>query len=199
MGVRIKPYAAMAVTHCTVDCIRKLQAEHPEQMKDVGAITSIKYEMAEAAFHHGGWMAKQPLTATGAQMSNSYVAATQIVDGAVLPAQFQPDQLERNVVWDLVNKTTCEHSANYSKKWMQRATIEFRDAPTLVSVVEAPRGVDPALSNAEILEKWRTLVKDVITVGRREEIEEMCLNLEEVEDVTALADLLVAVTQNQIV
>jgi aconitate decarboxylase len=105
-GVRVKPYAVMAGTHPTVDCVRKLQEEHPEQMKDLGAITSIKLEMGEAAFHHGGWKAERPLTSTGAQMSNAYVAATQLVDGQVLPTQFRHNKLETDNVWSLVDKTT---------------------------------------------------------------------------------------------
>ncbi|KFZ03375.1 hypothetical protein V502_11001 [Pseudogymnoascus sp. VKM F-4520 (FW-2644)] len=197
--VRVKPYAAMAGTHCTIDCIRKLQAEYPAQMKELAIITSIKYEMAEAAFHHGGWVAKRPLTATGAQMSNSYVAATQIVDGQVLPAQFRHDQLERDDVWELVEKTTCVHSEEFSNKWVQRATIEFKNKPTLVAIVEAPRGVDQAMTNEEILEKWRELVKSVIGDERREEIERMCLGLEGLEDITQLGRLLLGITRNPIV
>jgi aconitate decarboxylase len=67
--VGVKPYAAMVGTYPTVDCVEKLQEEYPEQMKDLGAITSIELEMGEAAFHHGGWKAERPLTSTGAQMA----------------------------------------------------------------------------------------------------------------------------------
>jgi aconitate decarboxylase len=88
-GVRIKPYASMARTHGIIDCISKLQREHPEQTKDLSSIVSIRLEMGEAIFHHGGWNAKRPLAATGAQISNSYAAATQLVDREVLAAQFR--------------------------------------------------------------------------------------------------------------
>jgi aconitate decarboxylase len=45
----------MAGTHCTVDCIRKLQDDHPERMKQHSKITKIEAEMARAAYKHGGW------------------------------------------------------------------------------------------------------------------------------------------------
>jgi aconitate decarboxylase len=193
-AVRVKPYAAMAGTHCTIDCIRKLQEDYPEQMKDLESITSIKYEMAEAAFHHGGWKAERPITSTGAQMNNAYVAATQMVDKEVLTAEFRQDKLDRDLIWDLVNKSTCEHSQEFTKSWAQKATITFEDKPTLTTVVQSPRGVDPALTNEEILQKWRLLTKDIIDDERRLQIENIVINLDSVEDVLDLGKLLSGVT-----
>jgi aconitate decarboxylase len=197
-GVRVKPYAAMAGTHCTVDCIRKLQEEYPEQMKDFASITSIRLEMAEAAYHHGGWKPTRPLTATGAQMSNAYVAATQLVHGQVLAAQFRHDKLELDLVWNLVNKTTCHHNTEFTQKAMQRATVTFKDKPTLTTLVDAPRGVYPPLTNEEIVEKWRSLTRDVIDDGRRLEIERLCLGLEDIKDVMELGRLMHGITKNPI-
>ena len=194
-GVRVKPYAAMAGTHCTVDCIRKLQEEFPEQMADLGSVASIKYEMAEAAFHHGGWTAKRPLTATEAQMNNAYVAATQMVDKQVLTSEFREDKLERDLVWDLVKKSTCEHSQEYTKSWAQKATITFKDKPTLTTVVQAPRGVDPALTNEDILDKWKLVTRDVIDDDRRLQIENAVLNLDAIENILDLGRLLAGITK----
>jgi aconitate decarboxylase len=149
-GVRIKPYASMAGTHGSIDCISKLQREHPEQMKDLSSIVSIRLEMGEAIFHHGGWNAKRPLTATGAKMSNSYAAATQLVDREVLAAQFRDDMLQRDLVWELVNKTTCHYNKDIQTKGMQRAIITFKDKPTLTAEVIGARGVYPPLTNEEI-------------------------------------------------
>lgn len=68
----------MAGTHSTVDFVRKLQAEHPEKMKLLRDIESIRLEMGEAAFHYKGWKAERLLTSTSTQISNAYVTATQI-------------------------------------------------------------------------------------------------------------------------
>lgn len=197
-AVRVKPYAAMAGTHCTIDCVRKLQADHPEQMTDLQSIASIKYEMAEAAFHHGGWKAERPITSTGAQMNNAYVAATQMVDGEVLTAEFRQDKLNRDLIWDLVNKSTCEHSKEFTQSWAQRATIVFKDGPTLTTVVKAPRGVDPALTNEEVLEKWRLLTKDIIDDDRRLHIENAVLHLDSVADIVDVVRLLSGVSGRSI-
>lgn len=193
-SVRVKPYAAMAGTHGTIDAVRKLQEEHPEKMKDLSSIVSIKYEMAEAAFHHGGWKAERPLTSTGAQMSCTYVAATQLVDGQVLAAQFAADKLDRDEIWDLVAKSTCERGPE-KKTWKQTATVTFKDGTVLTGVAQAPRGIDPALTNEEVVEKWRSMAKTVIDEDRIRKIEEVTLGLDSIENIKELSDLLLGVTK----
>ena len=199
-GVRVKPYASMAGTHSTIDCIRALQKLHPEAMGEkIEDIKSIKIVLGEAAFHHGGWKAKQPLTSTGAQMSNAYVAATQIIFKQVLPAQFSPQMLDNDRVWRLANLTTCELTKDpEAPRGRQTVTIEFGDGTVLAQTVEAPRGVLPPLSNDEIVDKWRMLTKDVIDGDRAGKIEEAVLGLESCEDISLLLDLLAAPTNNPI-
>lgn len=195
-GVRVKPYAAMAGTHCTVDCIAELQKKHPEQMADLASIESIKMEMAEACFYHGGWRAERPLLATGAQMSSAYVGATQLVDRDVLPAQFNHDKLVRDEVWALVDKTTCEHNPDFSK-FAQRVTVTFADGkPTLQQMLEGPRGVMPPLSNEEIRDKWRALTQGIIDNARRDAIESIILDLENSADLDELIALLAGTTKD---
>ncbi|KAK3670625.1 hypothetical protein LTR78_009460 [Recurvomyces mirabilis] len=156
-GVRIKPYAAMAGTHPTIDGVRALQASDPEQMREISGISKITIELGEAAYHHGGWQATRPITATGAQMSNMFVAATQIVHGQVLPAQFRHDMLENDDVWRLVEMSSWIQSSDPDTPFgRQTVTIDFSDGSKISHQVEAARGVDPALSNEEIVAKLET-------------------------------------------
>jgi aconitate decarboxylase len=197
-GVNLKPYAAMAGTHATVDCIRKLQELYPDQMKDFAAFKSIKIEMGEAAYHHGGWKATSPLSATGAQMSNAYICATQIVDSQVLPAQFRHDMLERDTIWKLVDVTECAYNPNLSSLSVQRVSIGLENGKTLAVEVQNQRGIDPPLSNDDIVEKYRPLTKGIVTEERVEQIEKIVLNLEKCENIAALDDLLIGMTRNPI-
>jgi aconitate decarboxylase len=200
-GILVKPYAAMAGTHCTVDCIRALQTKYPERMKDLSIIKSIKIEMGEAAFHHGGWKATRPLTSTGAQMSNAFIAATQLVDGAVLPAQFRHDSLNRDAVWALVNKTTCFHNPELYTRWAQAVTITFSDPEETVlhQDVEFQRGLNPPLSNSEIVQKWRQLTADVTDdEARLNQIEKVVIGLDKCGNIKILADLMLGETKNPI-
>jgi aconitate decarboxylase len=196
-NVKVKPYSAMAGTHGAIDCMRKIQEENPDKMKKLGEVEKILLEMGEVEFHHGGFEVQRPLTSTGAQMSAKYVAVTQMVDGSVLPPSFRFDMLERNEVWGLVDKTTCVLNSGLTK-WSQRVTVTLKDGTKLSAEMRTPRGVSPELTNGEIVEKWRDLMKGVIDDARRDKIEKMCLGLEELEDVMELSELLAGMSQNPI-
>lgn len=200
-GIIVKPYASMAATHGTIDCITELQKKYPKETKDFANIRGITVEMSEPAFRKGGWLAKRPLTSTGAQMSASYAAAVQLIDGQVLPAQFAPHQLDREEVWNLVNKVKCvcnpEFTVDKIKAWSQRVTIEFlNDMPVLEQLIPAPRGIDPPLSNEDILSKWRKITAGLIKEDRRDKIENVILGLEGLTDMIEIPKLLFGRTES---
>lgn len=198
--VRVKPYAAMAATHGVVDCVRKLQEVYAEDMKDLEGIESVKLTIGEVAFHHGGFDITPPITSVGAQMSSKYVAATQMIDREVMPSEFRHDMLERDEVWRLVGKISCVQTEGEGKedKWKTIAEVSWMDGRKAKEEVIAARGVNPELSNEEIVEKWRAITMDVIDDERREKIEKTCLGIEELDDVMALGDLLAGITKNPI-
>ncbi|KAJ5124319.1 uncharacterized protein N7515_008144 [Penicillium bovifimosum] len=189
-SIRVKPHASMAGTHCTIDTVEVLQKKHPAKLSNLTNITCIKIEMAEAAFKHGGWKARRPLTATGAQMSCAYAAAVQLVDTQVSPQEFQHGLIDRDSIWALVDKTECVHSPELGGKFEQKVTITFADGDIISETVNAPRGVNPPLSNQEILEKFRNFTKGLIDDKRREMIEKLVLDMENLQDISILDELL---------
>lgn len=201
-GIRLKAYSAMAGTHCTVDCVRELQEKYPAQMKDYKSISKITIEMGEAMYHHGGWVAERPLKAIGAQMNNAYVAATQIIDEAVTPAQFKPSNLDRDDIWELVKKTKCSEVNDLKNKFATKVTIYFQAdggnqvSDPIESHLAGPRGIFPELSNEDIIQKWRLLVRELIDDSRRQKIEDLVLNLDSCEQLTELIGLLTPPTKN---
>ena len=56
--------------------------------------------------------------------------------------------------------------------------------------MKAPKGVDPPLSNEEIVHKWRGLVTGVLDVERRDQIEQCVLGMDRLEDIGKLIKLL---------
>lgn len=200
--IKIKPYAAMAGTFATIDCISALQKEQARMKDDVTNIESIVVEMGEAAFKHGGWKPQRPLNATGAQMSASYIAAVQLIDHKVTPAQFQHHQLDREHLWQLVDKIVCKHNEQFDKEnpWRQRVTVSFQDGEgdEVVKQLEKPRGFKPPLSNEDILDKWRDMTANVVDDTRRKEIEQLVLGLEDETDMKRLSGLLAGMTRNPI-
>lgn len=196
--IRVKSHASMAGTHCTIDIIADLQKEHPSKLSNANSITSIKIEMSEAAFKHGGWKAKRPLSATGAQMSAAYVAAVQLLDKRVSPSEFRHDMLDRDPIWALVDKIECFHTPGLGERYEQRVIICFADGSQIAKILVAPRDVLPGLSNEEIVEKFRAFTEGIIDEGRRDAIEKTVLNLETIADITLLEDLLAGRTVNPI-
>jgi aconitate decarboxylase len=195
-GVNMKPYASMAATHPTVDCVRILQEKYPDTFNggNLGRIKRITLEMGSDAFHHGGFQATRPTTAVGAQMACMYVAATQLVDRQVLPPQFAKHSLDRDEIWSLVKKTKCVQNDDLGDgKFAQRMTVEFADGKTVTAEIQNAHGVDPELSNEEVVTKWRDLTKDILDADRQKAIEELVLRLETCEDVGALIELLTPV------
>jgi len=204
--VIVKPFASMAATHGTISCLMELQDKYPAELapESLDNIKQITVEMSGPAYKKGGWEATRPLTSTGAQMSASFAAAVQLLDRQVLPAQFAASQLDRPSIWDLVDKIHCTHNAafdeNATTAWYQQVTVDFHDGKSLKQLVHAPKGIDPPLTNAEILTKWRKTTEGVISEDRKQAIEDLVLTLETLNraELESLALLLFETTANVI-
>ncbi|PWY76667.1 immune-responsive protein [Aspergillus eucalypticola CBS 122712] len=195
--IKQKLHALCAVTHCTVDCVKDLQAEHPAKMGEWKKIVKIEAEMARAAMKKGGWAPEKPATVTAAQMSIPYAVALQVLDGEIVPGQFAPSMLNREELWDVIGLVECREAKELDNTWAQRVKITFEDGEVLEKLLKAPKGVHPGVTNEEVLEKWRAVTKGVIPEERQKKIEEVVLNLEDVEDVAGvLGELLRGETVN---
>ena len=200
-NICLKPYSSMAGTHPTVDCIRNIQKECPD-LKGPGAvkiISKVRIILGEAAFHHGGFDIHRPITTTGAQMSNTFVAATQIIHGSVLPAQFGKSMLENDDLWAVVDKTACELAEASESFSAQTVEITLNDGRVLKNSVQSAHGTNPPLENEEIVEKYDQLVDDIMEKDRAERIKAFVLSLDEQEDIEELLLLLSPETKNPIV
>ena len=194
--VIVKPYASMAANHVAIDCVRALQDEFPDRFtpSGVNSIQSITVEMGETAFQKGGWEATRPITITGAQMSASYAIAAQLVDREVTVAQFlDSDRLNGDSIWSVVAKIICKHNPDFGlglgDSWRSRVQIDF-ETGTVQKQLDAPRGINPPLSNEEILTKWRTATGSCLTSAKRDAIEHEVLHLERSTDLKRLTSLL---------
>ncbi|KAJ5225538.1 hypothetical protein N7468_006763 [Penicillium chermesinum] len=179
-GIRVKSYASMAGTYCTIDAIAELQKENSERLSDFDNVTSIQIELSEAAFKHGGWK-----------------PTLQLANKKASPKEFCHDLLNRDSLWSLIEKTECLHTPELGGRYEQ-VTISFADNSVVTKALAAPRDAVPGLSNEEILEKLRSFTKGVMDDGRRDAIVDRVVNLATVADITSLEDLLVGRTVNPI-
>jgi aconitate decarboxylase len=205
-SIRVKLHASMAAVHGTIDCVANLQGQHTGRMKNFDDIESIVTEHSKPAFEHGGWTAPptKPLTTTSAQVSIQYAAAAQLVDGQVLMAQFSAEKLNRPLLRELMAKIRptynkeLDSSQSQGLGWRTNMTVKFRDGTELKESVKAPRGIEPPVSNEDIVDKWRSLVDGVVDVERREQIEKCVLGLDRLADVRDLCGLLAGIVKSPI-
>ncbi|KAE8153837.1 2-methylcitrate dehydratase PrpD [Aspergillus avenaceus] len=194
--IRFKLYACVGGCHGQIEVLQRMQERYParfapENLRDIAA---IKVYLSEPIFKHDGWKPERPLTATGAQMSAAYIGATQLVDRQVLTAQFEAAVLDRDEVWELTNKTTCYHSAEFDKPHHgcgARIVITFADGFEIEDVTPYPKGFDPPLDNSDILGKFRKLAGSVLSAEQVAQIEDAVLGLEGLDDVEVLLQALV--------
>ena len=198
-GVRVKLHAAMAALHSTIDCLENLQKEYPDRFdsqEKLDEISELVTEHSAATYGHGGWIADpdQPLSSLAAQMSIQYAAAAQLIDHEVLMVQFGADRLNRPQVRGLMRRVKPTHNKDFDEdeKMVFRTdlTVRFKDGREVKTSVNAPKGIKPAVSNEDVVEKRRALVRDVLSEERRAQIESAVLGLEDLRDVRELVRLL---------
>jgi 2-methylcitrate dehydratase PrpD len=192
--IAIKPYAAMAGLHAAIDAARALLADGP---LDVGRVDAIEIFVSEPAFRHGGWRAERPLAAVGAQMNLAYAVAVTLLDGTALAAQFAPERIESEDVWTLIEGTTARHEASFDERYEDgyntRLEVTLVGGEQRIAFIDHPRGgIQSPLTNAEVVDKFRTLTAPLLGSERTRAIESAVLGLEDLDHVEDLASLLAA-------
>ena len=187
-NICIKPYAAMAGLHASLDCIKMLQNRHPEELSKLDKIRGIKVEMGEEAFKHGGWpIERQPLEVVGAQMNARYVIAVQLIDKELSPSSYGREKINRSELYDLIKRTECVHQKLFDASYTTRITISVHDeSEQLTETVQTPKGINPPLSNEEIRGKWKVSVKELSDYDRAEHIANSIIGIERIQNLDLL-------------
>lgn len=194
----VKPYAAMGGLHAAIDAVLEIS----EQRKLLAhEIDRIDVDLAHAVYHHGGWQATRPLTPIGAQMNMAYTVAVTLLDKAALVSQFSPDRIDRDDVWEIIPKVFTHHDESFDQEGKMsrgktRLRVRFRDGQVLERLHTTGRGVLPPLSNAQIVDKFNSLMVNVIDDSRREKILDLTLGLESLANAHELLQLLSAPARN---
>jgi aconitate decarboxylase len=192
--IAVKAYAAMGLLHAAIDAALQLRSEDKVQANQ---IERIDIDMPEAAYGHGGWKAVRPLQPIGAQMNVAYAVAVALLDGEVLIDQFSEKRINSDDVWNLIDRTETRHEKAYDQlpvddRLTTRVRLTLKDGGTCAKVVAHPRGTGKRmLTDADIVDKYRSLTRSVITTDRQTAIEKAVLNLDALDDISALTTLLI--------
>jgi 2-methylcitrate dehydratase PrpD len=191
--VAIKPYATMAGLHPAIDAIFALRARHAFGPEDV---EQIDVEVGEAVYHHGGWTLERPAEVVGAQMNLAYAVAVALLDGEVTVRQFTPERIDGDDVWRIIDRVAVRQRPDDTglaadERLSTSVAVLLHDGTRLEDrVVSARGGLSRPFSNADIVEKYRSLVAGVVSPARASAIERLVLGLESLDDVGVLADAL---------
>jgi 2-methylcitrate dehydratase PrpD len=129
-------------------------------------------------------------------MNVAYAVAVALLDGAVLIDQFSQKRIYSDDVWNLIDRTQTHHEEAYDQlpvdeRETTRVRLTFKDGSTRERTVAHPRGTgDRVLTNADIVDKYRSLTRAVITADRQSAIEKIVLDIEALDDISKLTALL---------
>ncbi len=191
--IAVKAYAAMGLLHAAIDAALQLRSEGNLR---IDRIERIDIDMAAAAYGHGGWRAVRPLESIGAQMNVAYAVAVALLDGQVLIDQFSTKRINSDDVWQLIDRTQTHHEGAYDQlaeenRETTRVRLTFKDGDTGEKTVAHPRGTgDQRLTNADIIQKYRSLTHSLISPDRQAAILKIVLNIDTLDDISELTSLL---------
>jgi aconitate decarboxylase len=169
--VGLKPYAACASAHTTIDGVLELRSHglSAENLERLTVWTSRKGHL------NIGWPYR-PGEVITAQMNGSYAAAVALIDGDAFIDQFNESRLSDPAILALMPRISFLHDPDLdrggaTKRHAVRIEALRRDGRVLSTEVEQRRGsADHPLGVAEVEQKFRRLAAVVLSPRDTEEV-----------------------------
>ena len=185
-----KPWATSGMCHPFIDAALKLREEHHIEPASIQRIHLTGHPQTKNWFEPVEER-RAPTTAASAANSIAFSTAKALINGEVTLADFAPEGMGQPEVLQLAQR--MEHS--YDTSLDQRNGIMevfMADGSHLVQRVDVPLGQpDNPLSDAQLGAKFRDCASHSLLPLSSEAVEraiELAANLEQVSDVSALAD-----------
>ncbi len=191
-GVALKFYSCVGSNHTTLDALRSINEERPFTAADVDRI--VVYG-SKATVEHAGWK-YVPQGLTSAQMNLAYCAATLIIEGDCFVDQFSEGKVADPARMALAQRIEVREDPAITARGAKarhavHVELSLKDGSRLQRTVEAPRGSGEHFApDAEIVRKFETLAGKSLLSAQVRQLRDVVLELETLEDVTALAKLL---------
>lgn len=141
----VKKYNAEIHSQSTLEGVLELKAEHDFRPDEVDGIEVETFEVAYNIIG-GGEEGDKTVVRTKEEADHSlpYMVAVAVLDGQVMPEQYEPKRIRRDDVQILLRKVIVRPVAAYSKKFPAlmpcRVTVTLRDGRKLVSEKEDYEG-----------------------------------------------------------
>jgi 2-methylcitrate dehydratase len=202
VGSTIKKYNSMIHTQSAVHCMVELVKQNKI---DPGKVVSIEAEVFQLAYDFAGGglygMDKVIRTKEQADHSLPYLLAVALLDGDVMPAQFQPDRIARADVQTLLKKVSVrpnhDFTEEYPGKMPAKITVRLQDGKVIEHEVQDYPGLaSRPFTWEESVEKFDRLVAGRADGVLSGEIKDAVRSVENIQ-VKDLMKLLGGVTAGQ--
>ncbi|MFN8633377.1 MAG: MmgE/PrpD family protein [Chloroflexota bacterium] len=188
-GSSIKPYPSCRHTHAAVDAALALKQDYGVE---IGEIDRIEIDAYKATLD----LTDNPAPAHpyAAKFSVHYCVARALADGALRPSDFTDDLIREPALRDLMQRTTArldpELDALAPNRLPARVRLLMRDGRQLQHEVLAAKGDPEApLTEAELAEKFRSLVAGTAYAARADDLVKLITSLDGRADVRGLLSL----------
>jgi 2-methylcitrate dehydratase len=198
----IKKYNAMIHTqsavHCMVELVRQREVDASKVVSIEADVTRMTYD-----FSGGGLYGMDKVVTTKEQADHNlpYLLAVAMLDGDVMPAQFEPDRIARADVQQLLKKVSVrpdhEYTELYPAKMPAKITVRLQDGAVIEHEVQNFPGMpsDP-FTWEDSVEKFDRLVAGRADESVSREIKDAVRSLESIQ-VKDLMQLLGRVTSGE--
>ncbi len=195
LGNSIKPHACCRFSGPIVDCALEISKNNhikPDEIKDVlvyanqWMITALTQPIEKKI---------KPVTEVDAQFSLPYATAIGLVKKRAFVTEFTEEALKDPEVLKITEKVRWELDPEfeklYPKVYPARIVVTMNDGKKYTAQVDHPKG-DPEnpLSDAQIVEKFQSLVVGTISQDKADEIVDKVLNLEKLKSINELTGCL---------
>jgi 2-methylcitrate dehydratase len=192
----VKKYNAEIHSQATIEGALELQREEGFDTADIAA---VRIDTFDVAYHIiGGGEEGQKITVRTkeeADHSLPYLVAVALLDGGVMPAQYEPERIVRDDVQRLLRKVTVREDHAYSKRFPQemacRITVELKSGLELVKEKTDYEGFHtrPMRWSAAV-DKFTGLSREAVDEPLRDDIVAALRSLEDLDiaDLTGLLE-----------
>ena len=183
----IKKYNAMIHTQSAVHCMVELAGQNKF---DPGKVVSVEADVIRIAydFAGGGLYGVDKVVRTKEQADHNlpYLLAVALLDGDVMPAQFEPDRIARADVQQLLKKVSVrpdqEYTEQYPGKMPAKVTVRLQDGKVIEhEVQDFPGLASRPFTWEESVEKFDRLVAGRVDEGLCREIKDAVRSLENIQ------------------
>ncbi len=189
--VGLKPYAACASAHTTIDGVLELRSRG----LGVENLERLTVWMSRKGHLNIGWP-YHPREVITAQMNGSYAAAVALIDGDAFIDQFNESRLSDPAILALMPRITFLHDPELdrggaTKRHAVRIEALRKDGSTLSTEIEQRRGSpDHPLAIGEVEQKFRRLAAVVLSPRDIEEVIGLVATIERKDHLAKLISLI---------